>query len=645
MGRSPPDDASARHARFVSLRARLLGFVVLLLAPWLALVLYTQADERRVAVANVDRDAMRVLERVTSQQEAQIEGARQLLAALARLPQWRARDTCNALLKEMQGAYPRYMNLLAVDAAGDVTCSAAPMRGPVNVSDRAYFERATSTRRFAVGDYQIGRITQLPSLNYAYPVYGADGKLETMIVAVQDLAWLAAAVTPLDLPADAILVLTDPHGTVLARIPADQGSIGQPVQERDVLAAFANKAPHRGVLEADDAHGTKRLWVHAPAIAGVNVGATIGMSRPAAFAEIDRRLMRHLTALGVVTVLALAAAWFGSKRLLAQVDTLVAATRRLASGDLDARVNPAGERNELDQLARAFDTMAATLQARERDLRIAEEKARAAEVELAVTSAQLEIAKQIQQALLPHDQLTSGGVRYAGRCIPAAAVGGDYFGYFARGGNRVDSFVGDVSGHGVGAALLMAEARTTFLAERLSSSSAADLLAKLNAMLHDDLDRAGHFMTACCATFDAGRRELSYANAGHPPAILLRSRETRCTTIAADGMPLGMSSEPRYEEVRLELRGGDIVVFYTDGITEQTNAAGEFFGVDRLKKLIVGHRDDEPEAIIDAVFSELNRFADAREHEDDLTIVVMKRLRDARSGDPGTISPASECAA
>jgi serine phosphatase RsbU (regulator of sigma subunit) len=462
-----------------------------------------------------------------------------------------------------------------------------------------------------------------------------------MVVAVQNLGWLATAVTNFDLPADAILVLTDRNGTVLASIPAAERSVGKPIQESDVLAAFAN-ARRRGVLEADDAQGTRRLWVHAPAIAGVNVGATIGMSRAAAFAESDRRLERNLAALGVVTVLAIAAAWFGAKLLLRQVDTLVAATRRLASGDLDARVKPLGERNELDQLARAFDTMAATLKARDRDLRVAEEKARAAQVELAVTSAHLEIAKQIQQALLPQDQLTAGGVRYAGRCIPAAAVGGDYFGYFARAGNRVDSFVGDVSGHGVGAALLMAEARTTFLAERLSSSSAADLLAKLNALLHDDLDRAGHFMTACCATFDAASHELSYANAGHPPAILLRSNESRCTTISADGVPLGIFSKPRYGEVKLELGGGDIVVFYTDGITERRNAAGEFFGVDRLNELIVANRDDEPEAIIDAVFSELNRFAEAREHEDDLTIVVMKRLRDARSDEPGARTRGTE---
>jgi len=193
----------------------------------------------------------------------------------------------------------------------------------------------------------------------------------------------------------------------------------------------------------------------------------------------------------------------------------------------------------------------------------------------------------------------------------------------------------------VGAALLMAEARTTFLTERLASTSAADLLGKLNALLHDDLDRAGHFMTACCATFDGASHQLSYANAGHPPAMLLRANESRCTTLDADGVPLGIFSEPHYDEVRLELSGDDIVVFYTDGITECTNAAGEYFGVDRLNELIVANREEEPEAIIEAVFVELNRFADAREHEDDLTIVVMKRLGEARSGESKAIAPAS----
>ena len=132
-------------------------------------------------------------------------------------------------------------------------------------------------------------------------------------------------------------------------------------------------------------------------------------------------------------------------------------------------------------------------------------------------------------------------------------------------------------------------------------------------------------MTACCATFDATKHELSYANAGHPPAILLRRNEPKCTTIKADGILLGIQREAQFAEARVKLSEGDVVVFYTDGITERRNEAGDLFGVGRLEDLIVSHRKDEPEKTIDAVFDALNRFAGSREHEDDLTIVVMKQ--------------------
>lgn len=619
-----PVEADERPGRFISMRVRLLVLVMLVLVPSLVLVLYTQADDREVEITNFRRDATRVLDIVTSNQAAQVEAAHQLLAALARLPQLRARGACNALLAEMLGTYPVYTNFVVANASGNVTCSAVPTSELVNVSDRTFFQQVMDTRRFAVGDYQVGLITGIPSITYGYPVLGDERNVESILVAVQSLSWLTASVASLNLPAGAMLVVADRNGIELARFPAQERLLGKSTPENDVLAMFAHVS--RGtVLEADDARGVRRFWVHAPTIAGVNMSATLGVSKAAAFADINRRLARNLSALGIVTVLAIAAAWFGGKLMLRQVYALVAATRRLAAGDLDARTKSVGEHNELDLLARAFNSMAATLQTRDRELRVAEQKARAAEVELAVTRAQLEIANQIQQALLPQDPLALGAVRYAGRCVPAASVGGDYFGYFPRAESGVDSFVGDVSGHGVGAALLMAEARTTFLAERLASSSAADVLVKLNALLYADLDRSGLFMTACCAKFDAARSELSYANAGHPPAILLRSNESRCRTIDADGMLLGFVKDARFAEVNVKLHEGDIVVFYTDGITERSNAAGELFGVDRLEELVVAHRDDEPEAMIDAVLETINRFAGAREHEDDLTIVVMKQ--------------------
>jgi sigma-B regulation protein RsbU (phosphoserine phosphatase) len=219
-----------------------------------------------------------------------------------------------------------------------------------------------------------------------------------------------------------------------------------------------------------------------------------------------------------------------------------------------------------------------------------------------------------------------GCVRYAGRCIPAAAVGGDLFGYFPRSGNRngVDSMIGDVSGHGVGAALLMAEARTMFMAERLVAPNAAQILAKLNDLLYPDLDRAGFFITACCAIFDATTRELSYANAGHPPALLLRAAESSCCRIDADGLVLGIREGVEFTDVKVKLETGDIVVFHTDGITEMQNAVGEMFGVDRLREAVARSRNEDPETVVAKVLAALEEFAGGVQPEDDLTIVVMK---------------------
>ncbi len=619
-------EATRLRTGFFSLRARLLALLAFVLLPSFGLVLYTQADERRAAVENVNRDAMRLIRIATSNQSAQIEAARQVLTAFAQLSQLRSTNAaaCTAFLAEMLKAYPLYLNFGVANLDGNLRCSAVPLSAQVNVADRAYFRRALATHRFSIGDYVIGRVTQLPSINYAHPVLSTAGDVDGVVYAAQSLNWLTAALANVEFPHGAVLVVTDGNGTVLARIPDTEGWTGRTLAERQVLRALSEQ-PKGGVFELDDAQGIRRLWAHAPLIDGHDLHATIGVPESVAFADIDRRLLRNLAGLCVVTIVALGAAWFGARSfILRQVDALVGMTGKLAAGDLGARVPALGGHGELELLGRAFNSMAETLDARDRELRLAEERTRKAEIELAVTRAQIDVAREIQRSLLPEDPLVIAGVRLAGRCIPADAVGGDYFGYFPRGRNRVDSFIGDVSGHGVGAAMLMAEARTIFMAERLIASSAAPILAKLNDLLYDDLDRANHFMSGCCATFDTASRELSYANAGHLPALLLRANEASCRFLEADGALLGMSKTGQFTEAVVTLTAGDIVVFYTDGITERESETGEFFGVERLKEAVVVHRDEDPERLIASILAVVDRFAGARPHDDDVTIVAMQ---------------------
>ena len=177
------NEASPAPTRFCSLRLRLLGLVFLMLVPWLVLTAYTQADERKAAIANVNDDAMRLIHIVTSNQAAQIEAARQLLTAFARLPQIHTKDAaaCNAFLAEMLKAYPLYLNIAVADPNGNLVCSALPFRTPINVADRAYFKMALQMRDFAIGDYQVGRITNLPAISYAYPLVGPSREVDGIV--------------------------------------------------------------------------------------------------------------------------------------------------------------------------------------------------------------------------------------------------------------------------------------------------------------------------------------------------------------------------------------------------------------------------------------------------------------------------------
>jgi len=625
--RSPagPDEITRERARFLSLRGRLLALVVLVLLPWFGLVLYTGAEQRQIAVAHAQDNALRLVHLVASSQAAQIEAAEELLTAFARLPQLRTNDApaCNAFLAEMLAAYPLYLNFGVIEPNGNLFCSALPFQPPVTSADRPYFQEVMKTRRFTIGDYQIGRVTGRASFLYVYPIVGAAGNVDAVVFAAKSLAGLTLALGDVELPAGAVLIVTDRLGVILARVPDDGSWIGQTLPEKRVVEDLFSRPS--GVFEAEDAKGVRRLWAHAALTPDGKLQATIGTPTDVALADVRRVLIGNLAGLGLVTVLALAAAWFGGKFfILDQVDALVDATTRLAAGDLGARTRLVGGRSELNLLARRFNDMGATLQQRDLELRAAEEREQKVQIELAVTRAHMNIARQIQDSFLPRGPLMLNGVQFTGRCIPAAVVGGDYFGYFPRGRNAVDSFIGDVSGHGIGAALLMAEARSVFMGERLVERSAATILSHLNDLLYDDLDRVEFFMTAFCATYDAEVRELSYANAGHPPPLLLSANGTQCTPLDADGLPLGFKRGVRFTEARVKLQAGDTVLFYTDGVTETQNAAGDLFGSGRLCEVLATCRHEPPETLIDSILATLRGFAGAEQPTDDVALVVMK---------------------
>ncbi|WP_459815894.1 SpoIIE family protein phosphatase [Geotalea toluenoxydans] len=237
---------------------------------------------------------------------------------------------------------------------------------------------------------------------------------------------------------------------------------------------------------------------------------------------------------------------------------------------------------------------------------------------------EMQIARGIQSGLLPASPPDINGISLAGICVPAREVGGDYFDYLPHGGEDLDLIIADVSGHNVGAALIMTEVRTFIHAEARSIRSPRDIMNALNEFLYEDLTRAELFITMFYLNYDAGLRKLSFANAGHNRPILWRSESGACEYLDAEGLILGIKRKVAFEQKQLLLEPNDVLLLYTDGIIEAANPAGELFGEDRLCELLQTYRQLPPQQLVDNLFSQVRSFAGSQGFVDDVSLVVMR---------------------
>lgn len=241
---------------------------------------------------------------------------------------------------------------------------------------------------------------------------------------------------------------------------------------------------------------------------------------------------------------------------------------------------------------------------------------------------ELEIASQIQMSLLPTAPPQVKGAIIASICLPAAHVGGDYYDFFPGEDNTLGIVIADVSGHSVGAALIMVEVRSVLRARLQFESNAGDILAHLNELLLEDLSRAELLISMFYARYDTVSRRLSYANAGHNTPILICREKDGFLELDADGIIFGVMNGLVFEEKSLLLKEGDLVCFYTDGITEARNEAGDFFGLERLCRLISSQKNRQPQQIIDAVMEEIKIFGGSTSMQDDISIIILKIVQD-----------------
>lgn len=357
----------------VGLRMRLLLLVLAAIIPAFGLIGYTAIAQRQEAARNAEKDAMNLVRLAAREQGQLIASTHQLLMSLAQLPAIRAPGTafCDRALAELLKPYPYYTNFGVAASNGRVYCSALPLSQPVNIADRSYFQRAVEKRDFGLGDYQVGRITGIPAINFGYPVKSDGGNVQAVVYAALNLSWLNRLATGIELPAGSTLTVADSRGTILARHPEPEKWVGKPMAEAPLIKQMLG--PHgEGTAELEGLDGVTRLYAFAPLHDGPSGSAyvSVGVPKAVAFAAANEIFQRNIALLIVVALLALAAAWVGGNVfVLRRVQALATAARRLAKGDLAARTGLPHGSEELGELARNFDDMAFELERTNRALR------------------------------------------------------------------------------------------------------------------------------------------------------------------------------------------------------------------------------------------------------------------------------------
>lgn len=238
---------------------------------------------------------------------------------------------------------------------------------------------------------------------------------------------------------------------------------------------------------------------------------------------------------------------------------------------------------------------------------------------------ELRRAREIQEAMLPLDDLETPDTIISGISRPALAVGGDYFDAVATAPRTCSALIADVAGHGLHAALLVAMAKTCFQTQVRSDARTTRIVEALNRSLLHSV-RSGVLMTCASVTIDAAAGVLSYTNAGHPPPFHLKAASGAVDPLDATDplLGVGMFGDASFNEARTSWQAGDRLLMYSDGVSEAKNDAGEEFGRDRVAQALRDSGDLPARSIRARLADEILRFSGAGLQDDDMTIVVVE---------------------
>ncbi|PQO27866.1 SpoIIE family protein phosphatase [Blastopirellula marina] len=517
------------------------------------------------------------------------------------------------------------MNQWKLDANGDV---AAGSRSSFEflLSTRPWFKTPSEARRatwsepylWVGGNDEEG---QTLGISYGIPLY--DGKqLLGVIDADFSLNDLSDYLGRLKFGKTGMALLVSPDRKLLAAsndtpIVLPNGERALAAESTSPLVATVGKCLEGKTFVNDSSShltvdGTT-FYLHASEVGedvGLNWTLVTIVPEEDFIGDIQTEFARSWATSLVAVLLAIGLGFIAARWLVDPLTRIVSSVRRIGQGDLDTRLEMQ-HAPEYTQLATAINTMAEGLQDRMR------------------MQKSLSLAMEVQRNLLPTEAPCFNGLDVAGHSTYCDETGGDYFDFLDVSGCDQDTAViviGDVMGHGVAAALLMATARGILRSRCAVPGSLADFLKHLNEMLVVDT-QGERFMTMLLVNLSAKKDTLRWASAGHGPPILYMPDTDRFPEFDGGGLPLGLVAGETYSEYwQPGIKPGTILLATTDGLEETMNEQGQQFGKQRLQQLLREHATQSAEEISQAIRQSLAIFRGANSQDDDLTFVVAKVL-------------------
>jgi sigma-B regulation protein RsbU (phosphoserine phosphatase) len=236
----------------------------------------------------------------------------------------------------------------------------------------------------------------------------------------------------------------------------------------------------------------------------------------------------------------------------------------------------------------------------------------------------VELAAQVQRLFLPVDKPSIEGLEIAGMMRPARGVGGDYYDFIPINAHTIQFVIADVAGKGVPAALLMSATAASMQLEANHDRNMLEIVQRLNTGIHSVSDDGERFVTLLLAELDVQKRTVQYINCGHNPALLFRAQTGTVTRLNSSCPPIGILAEDPCQLASADLSAGDVLVFYTDGVTEAENQLEEEFGTERLASVLQRSSSLSAEGLKTDIFDSAANFCSGVGFNDDVTLLVVK---------------------